>query len=98
MGSRGVRAGVPPQPRLAPPTPVATSADDGGGADRQAQTTEAQPMCEVAQLTAVGVRQVARVAVRAAHEGGDPGAVTGVQAVPVVAACAQDLEDDQPGN
>jgi hypothetical protein len=57
-----------------------------------------QPAPEVAQLPAVRVRQVARVAACAAHQLGGAGTVARVQAVPVVAAGAEDLEDDEPGN
>jgi hypothetical protein len=97
MGSRGVREGVPPQSRLAPPAPAAAP-HDGGGAEREAQAAEVQPASQPAQHAAVGVGEVARIAVRAAHEGRDLGAVAGIQTVPVVAAGTEDLEEDEPGN
>jgi hypothetical protein len=97
MGSRGVQEGVPPLSRLAPPAPAAAP-HDGRGAERKAQAAEVQPASQVAQRATIGVGEVARVAVRAAHEGRDLGAVAGVQTVPVVAAGTQDLEDDEPGN
>ena len=51
--------------------------DDGRRAEREAQAAEAHPAPEVAQLAAVGGGEVARVAVGAAHERGDPARSSG---------------------
>ena len=97
MGSRGVREGGAPQSRLAPPAPAAAP-NDGGRAERETEAAEVQPAPQAAQDAPVVGREVARVAVRAAHQRGDLGAVAGIQTVPVVAAGTQDLEDDEPGD
>ena len=97
MGFRDVREGVAPQSRLAPPAPTAAP-DDHRRAERDPQAAEAHSAAQAAQQAAVVGREVAGVAVRAAHEGGDLGAVAGIQTVPMVASGTQDFEDDEPGN
>jgi len=77
---------------------VATPTGDRGARQRGDEAREMQPASEVAQLVAIGAGEIARVAVRALHEGAHPRAVAGVELVPVVAAGAQDLEKDQPGS
>jgi hypothetical protein len=67
------------------------------GRERHAEAPDPQAPPDVAQLVAIGVREVARIAVGAPHETGHSLTVGGIEAIPVIATGAQDLEDDQPG-
>jgi hypothetical protein len=77
---------------------MATPTGDRGGGHGSDEAPQMEAASEVTQLVAIGAGEVARIAVRAAHERAHPRAVAGVELVPVVAAGAQDLEEDQPGS